>query len=697
MLEMLKSRPLNILNVFLNNERSLSAKELSIIFKKTERTIRNDIKGINEFLSSNKFIEIQNHSGLYELKISNYSKEKIKKIVSVTTDEQYYNPDFRKEFIIINALMKTNSKKIYEVRQELKISKSTMDKDMRNIRDELKQYDLQILSDFNLGLQIIGDERNIRIYIYNYLVKKITEDKLNIDNLFESYSPLVKYIGMNNIEEVKKTYQKIIYIQKNDVKESTIILTAIWLSRNEMGHILSDNNDDKTPKLSIINLFIEEVINRSQININLNEFNYINKRLEVLVGEDKELIVNKYETISQLITLKLIEYIEYQLSLNFDGFQNSLFVGLSKHISGLLGRIEQGIQIYNPLKENIKENHKKIFQTIQNYSAHRLNKYSEAEFTEDEIAFITVYFSTAYFKYIQENKNYFNAVIVCSFGIATSNLLAEILKAHFNVNIVRILSSEQNTLIDKEDVDVVFTTIDVKFNKPTCYVNAIVNEKGIKQIESFLEKYAYLSRSNEPFYGNEANLFNDLSKWIGNKGLKLKEQDVEEIKKIFHQNNFKFDEKEVQPMLKEVLKKHYVLLNQTCDDWEKAIETVSKPLLEDKVITPEYQDAMVNSVIENGPYIVIGKHIALAHARPEEGANELGVSIATLKPNVNFGNEINDPVKIIFCLSATDSFSHLNIMKSIVSLVRNQEKVEKLLTYKDKDLFIECLLEEEIL
>ncbi len=45
MLEMLKSRPLNILNVFLNNERSLSAKELSIIFKKTERTIRNDIKG----------------------------------------------------------------------------------------------------------------------------------------------------------------------------------------------------------------------------------------------------------------------------------------------------------------------------------------------------------------------------------------------------------------------------------------------------------------------------------------------------------------------------------------------------------------------------------------------------------------------------------------------------------------------------
>lgn len=46
---MLKSRPLNILNIFLSRNESISTKELSIIFKKTERTIRNDLKDINEF------------------------------------------------------------------------------------------------------------------------------------------------------------------------------------------------------------------------------------------------------------------------------------------------------------------------------------------------------------------------------------------------------------------------------------------------------------------------------------------------------------------------------------------------------------------------------------------------------------------------------------------------------------------------
>ncbi|PTJ75630.1 hypothetical protein BUZ84_13720 [Mammaliicoccus sciuri] len=178
--------------------------------------------------------------------------------------------------------------------------------------------------------------------------------------------------------------------------------------------------------------------------------------------------------------------------------------------------------------------------------------------------------------------------------------------------------------------------------------------------------------------------------------MKLNETDYKDMKHLFETNNFNFNDKEVQPMLNEVLEDHHVLLNETCTDWKNAIKKVSKPLLEDGIITSQYQDAMIQSVEEYGPYIVIGKHIALAHARPEEGANALGVSIATLNPNIEFGNEINDPVKIIFCLSATDSFSHLNIMKSIVSLVRNEEKVNRLLSFDDKSQFIDYLLKEEI-
>lgn len=693
---MLKSRPMNILNIFLNSKESVSAKELSIMFNKTERTIRNDLKDINEFLITNQFFEINNNSGLFILNLSNSERTKLKEIVSGEVEEQIYNPAYRKEYIISHALSDDSYKKIYELCEELQISKSTMDKDMKQVRMDLNKFNLKIVSNVSTGLSIEGNERDIRTFLYDYLVKKITEDKVTIDNLFDSYSPLIHYIDSKNIENIKDTYTKIISIEQNDIKLSAIILTAIWISRISHNHILATEKDDKRKQLSIINIFIDEVINWKALDVSLGEFNYINNRLDVLIGGKKQVTDDKHEALSQLISLKLIEYVEHELSIDFTGYQSYLFEGLNKHISGLISRLQQGIQIYNPLKENIKNSHNKFFNTIKKYSMNRLNRYIELDFTEDEIAFITVYFSTAYFKYVQQNKHYFNAVIVCSFGIATSNLLAEILKSHFNVNIIKILASNEEDFIKNDDVDIVFTTIDADFDKPTCYVNAIVNETDIKKIEAFLEQNAYLSRNNEKFKRNEVSLFKDLSIWLEDKGMKLNEQDYKDIKNLFEINNFNFNDKEVQPMLNEVLENHHVLLDETCSDWKNAIKMVSKPLLDDGIITSQYQDAMINSVEEYGPYIVIGKHIALAHARPEEGANALGVSIATLNPNIEFGNEINDPVKIIFCLSATDSFSHLNIMKSIVSLVRNEEKVDKLLSFKDKDEFINYLLEEEL-
>ncbi len=72
---------------------------------------------------------------------------------------------------------------------------------------------------------------------------------------------------------------------------------------------------------------------------------------------------------------------------------------------------------------------------------------------------------------------------------------------------------------------------------------------------------------------------------------------------------------------------------------------------------------------------VIGKHMALAHARPEDGVNKLGVSVATIEQPIDFGNPEMDPVKIIFCLAAVDSYSHLNIMKELIELINNEVKL----------------------
>lgn len=46
-----------------------------------------------------------------------------------------------------------------------------------------------------------------------------------------------------------------------------------------------------------------------------------------------------------------------------------------------------------------------------------------------------------------------------------------------------------------------------------------------------------------------------------------------------------------------------------------------------------------------------------------------------------------DPVKIIFCLAAVDSYSHLTIMKELIELINNEEKLTKLIKCQTIETF----------
>lgn len=127
------------------------------------------------------------------------------------------------------------------------------------------------------------------------------------------------------------------------------------------------------------------------------------------------------------------------------------------------------------------------------------------------------------------------------------------------------------------------------------------------------------------------------------------------------------------PLLSEIVKPHLIQIGVEANNWEEAIRLSAQPLLEHEYITQNYIEDMIKTTKETGPYIVITKHLALPHARPESGAKEIGISIATLKYPIEFGNENNDPVKYVFCLSAKDNSTHLNAMAELVEILERSD------------------------
>lgn len=126
-------------------------------------------------------------------------------------------------------------------------------------------------------------------------------------------------------------------------------------------------------------------------------------------------------------------------------------------------------------------------------------------------------------------------------------------------------------------------------------------------------------------------------------------------------------------MLSELTSEALVNLNIEASDWQDAIRKAAQPLVKEKKIQPCYIDNIIRAVKEVGPYILITKHVALPHARPEEGALQSAIGIATLKTPIKFGNKDNDPVKYLFTLSAKDNDSHLSALADLAELLENKD------------------------
>lgn len=126
-----------------------------------------------------------------------------------------------------------------------------------------------------------------------------------------------------------------------------------------------------------------------------------------------------------------------------------------------------------------------------------------------------------------------------------------------------------------------------------------------------------------------------------------------------------------------------IKLDTKVNNAEEAISEAGNLLMKEGVIETTYIDAMIHAYKENGPYFVLAPHIAIPHARPEDGVNEASVSLLQLKQPIEFGHDSNDPVQMVFGLGASSNEEHLTLLRKLTTLLNDPEKVDVLKNSKD--------------
>lgn len=119
-------------------------------------------------------------------------------------------------------------------------------------------------------------------------------------------------------------------------------------------------------------------------------------------------------------------------------------------------------------------------------------------------------------------------------------------------------------------------------------------------------------------------------------------------------------------------------LDRECADWREAVRASGELLVGIGAATEAYTEAVVAAVEELGPYIVLAPGIAIAHARPEDGALAVGFSLVRLGTPIEFGSKHNDPVEFVFAFSSPDKEQHISALATLADFIEAGENLEKL-------------------
>lgn len=695
-MDYLSQRACEILKYLLLEQKPMTIKALSENFHVSLRTIRYDLKEIEDFLKDyNLTISKKSKVGMW-IEASANMVEDLRKDLEKMHCHPYLALDKENRVKKIIGLLFEESDYIsYDHMADLLfVSRSTIINDMKSVEKWMQTHGIETVKRTKLGVKISCSEKQFRKALIDFINENVELEELYglvRANTLKLANPDVrtltqKYVAtlLNDqdialfLRFIKKIQSDLNVIFSDDSITTLMIHYGIAIKRIKAGKKIYMPRD----QLSFLKALHEYDIANQNISILETGFNVKIPESEIgyivlhLIGAK----VTKEKSENELVRMygeeiKVIDlYIEKigEILGIYLGDDQELRKNLLLHIKPALNRIKYNMRIQNPILKSIRLHYPDIFKAAKE-AADVFNSEISADMSDDEIGFIAMHIGASIER--KEGKDIrYNVLVACASGIGTSKLLSSRIKSEFkNINVIDEVSiGELEEKLD-DHIDLIITTAPIHsfLLKPIVKVNPFLTPKDAIRIKNALNM----------LNGNQVNFENDVENIMQIVKLYTKIENGEALRKhlrryLSGENKTNYEEE--QKLLTEMINEKRVATDAEIKDKESAIRFAGKLLLDDGCVEPQYIDAMLKISSELSAYIVIAPGIAMPHARPESGALKPGFSIVTLKNELKFGHPENDPVKLIFALAAIDNTSHLKALSELSIFLNEDSNVQLL-------------------
>lgn len=585
--------------------------------------------------------EIESYRGTgYKLRIDD--EEMFKKFWQTYETEKPFVPtesEDRVRYIMEKLLLQPDYVKMEELADELFISRSTLQSDLKTVRHILSKYHLKLEQRPYYGLKVLGDEMQIRFCISQY----IFNDHHSIVDQTENWISIIPKEELVTIKNVILSKLRKYNIIISDISLHNLIThIAIACKRIREEKVVRMVNEEikqleNQKEFFVAKEIVKDIEARLHVSFPKNEVAYISIHLQgtkMVPPQLKSEEINAFiDEEIQSIAQEMVKKIDDKYSLHLNG-DEELLMALCLHLKPAINRLKYKMNLRNPLLEEIKTKYPLSFEAAV-IGSEVLEERFHVKIDENEIGYIALHIEVALERQKKRKNKTPRCLIVCASGLGTAQLLFYKLKNKFN-----------------EELDIIGTTE---------YYN--LNQQSFNHIDFIISTVPIKEKLPVPVI--------QVSTILG-------ESDVKKIEKVMNHEVSVIDQ---------YLRKRYTFLQMDFTTPVEVIRFLGNKLLEDKKVNDQY----IDSVMEREKFspTSFGNLVAIPHPI-EPQTDETFWCIVTLTKPISWGNR---PVQLVFLLNVDknkkDSLKPM--YQVLVKLLDNVPLIHRLLQCQTFEAFKNAL------
>lgn len=672
----LGDRSNKILEELISNP-SITSKDIEKRFNLTRRQLGYSFDKINDWLLEKNLPAIERtRKGHFIIDkvvftIMNSEQE------GLTVENDVFSEEQRID-IIIMMLLSNDDLSLAHFTSELDVSKNTVLTDMKQAEQLVEYYGLSIRYSRRYGYVLDGDEFQTRKLLF-HVTDRILEMPNGVNRLRK-----VADIQVEEIKELEKHIKQVenkLDLQFTDEKVVSMPYTLALVLRRIANDKLVKSFYIKYEELSDTKEYrATEKILYEQDTIPMEERLFITLHLlttnvywSAYLTEEE--IPNLQQALDNM--LRLFEKIACVTIQDREQLLNKLLL----HVKPAYYRIKYHLTEIDGVENAVSQEFMALHHLVKK-STKPLADLVGTKFPENETTYLTMLIGGWLTRQGDSIQEKMKAIVVCPNGVSVSRLMLSELRELFPEFVFLDSLSVREFKTYKLDYDLVFSPIFLKTDKKLFIANSFLERKEKIQLRKqvMMELHGYIVSEidvedlislikNHATVEDERGLAKELYRYVNR-------DDTSAIKQ---QQSEQYDLN-----LSDLITPKTISLKKSVHSWREAITFAAQPLLEYSHIQQQYVDAMITHC-EEDPYIVIGPNIAIPHASPDDGVNDVSMSLLKLDEGVRFTE--NYTINLIIVIAATDKQKHLKALMQLMKLSGSD---------KDRNIITKSSSHEEI-